>query len=189
MALPAWQPIYKFNHHQKPTGQFWPLILHQNSQPYAPTFLPASCFTPVAQNNSFCSWIRRRRGATVISQKAREQNNRRKHLLATQISAAGINAARIAHCLVCFWSLVMYSWKEMFLIFWFLILYSINPNHKLIYPLPFPFNFHATDPAHPRLWQPLKVCDELYCPDLPICVSFSCLQLNCLPNSLMSTHL
>ena len=48
----------------------------------------------------------------------------------------------------------------MFLIFQSLISYYINLNHKLTCLLPFLFNIRAADPAHLRLWQPLKIFNE-----------------------------
>ena len=59
-----------------------------------------------------------------------------------------------------FWLLVLSPWKEMFLIFQSLISYYINLNHKLTCLLPFLFNIRAADPAHLRLWQPLKIFNE-----------------------------
>ena len=63
------------------------------------------------------------------------------------------------------------------LIFQLLILFSVNPNHKLcIISSTF---FCAADPAHPCLCRPLNICNKLCCLDLPICISvFKCLQLN-----------
>ena len=47
MALPAWQPIYKYKYHQKPLGQFWSSILHQKPQLNAPIFLKVSQIVPI----------------------------------------------------------------------------------------------------------------------------------------------
>ena len=58
------------------------------------------------------------------------------------------------------WPLVWSSWEGVFPIWHFLFSYYINPNPKLTYLLPIPFDFRDTDLPQLRLRKPLMACTK-----------------------------
>ena len=146
-------------HHQKPPGWFRPSILHRNAQPDVHTFLPVSSFAPVAKNQSFCSWNLKRWGAAVTSSKGKETKQRGETSTYYQCGLTWQAPAQRGWRAVLFvLASAFVSLEENVLILWLFISYYINPNHKLTYLLPIPFNFSAADPQQSRLKQSLEVC-------------------------------